>query len=124
MVRVSAFGELFKKRRLALGLTLREFCRKHGLDPGNISKLERGLLAPPAGGGKLAEYAKCLKLPKGSAEREEFIQLGTVCAGRIPDEVLGDEELVKRLPLVFRTLRGGKLSDEQLSDLAEKVRKA
>ncbi len=44
-----AFGEFFKAKRQALGLTLREFCLKHKLDPGNISRLERGLLAPPQG---------------------------------------------------------------------------
>ena len=53
------FGKLFKERRMALGKTLRQFCREHGLDHGNISKLERGLLKPPTGE-KLAEYASHL----------------------------------------------------------------
>ena len=41
------FGELFKKLRLRLGMTLRKFCEENDFDPGNISKLERGLLPAP-----------------------------------------------------------------------------
>ena len=44
---MSRFGAFFKQKRLELGLSLRRFCLEHGLDPGNISKLERGRLAPP-----------------------------------------------------------------------------
>jgi hypothetical protein len=33
------FGEFFKRRRIALGLTLRAFCRSNALAPGNISRL-------------------------------------------------------------------------------------
>ena len=47
MKTMPAFGEFFKVKRQALGLTLREFCLKHKLDPGNLSRMERGLLAPP-----------------------------------------------------------------------------
>ena len=38
----SGFGEFFKKKRRDLGLTLREFCRLNGFDPGNISKIKEG----------------------------------------------------------------------------------
>ncbi len=41
------FGEYFKKKRLEIGKTLRQFCLENGLDPGNISKIERGILRPP-----------------------------------------------------------------------------
>ena len=30
----TTFGAFFKKRRMALGLTLREFCHENGLDAG------------------------------------------------------------------------------------------
>lgn len=120
----SAFGDMFKKRRLALGLTLREFCRMTGLDPGNVSKLERGKLSPPTDPDRLTEYADWLKIPVDGEERREFFDLAAACAGRIPEDILSDEELVKKLPLVFRTCRGGKLTDKQLDALAEKIRKS
>ena len=39
------FGSFFRARRMALGKSLRGFCIEKGLDPGNISRLERGLLS-------------------------------------------------------------------------------
>ena len=41
------FGAFFRAKRKALGITLREFCRRNGFDPGNVSRLERGLVPPP-----------------------------------------------------------------------------
>ena len=94
----SVFGEFFKARRQALGLTLREFCLKHKLDPGNISRLERGLLPPPRDGNRLAEYAECLGLKKGNGARSAFFDLAAVSKGRIPAEMMEDEDLVAKLP--------------------------
>jgi len=37
-------------------------------------------------------------------------------------DILTDEDLAAKLPLVFRTLRGEKVPDEQLNQLAEKIR--
>ncbi|MFH1918569.1 MAG: helix-turn-helix transcriptional regulator [Planctomycetota bacterium] len=117
------FGEFFKQRRIALGLTLREFCRRNGLDPGNISRLERGILAPPQGREILEHYADLLSLKKGSDEWYTFFDLASVETGRIPPEILEDEELLKKLPILFRTLRGQKVPDEQLDELVRKLRK-
>ena len=64
---VRQFGEFFKNRRIALKMTLRQFCRDNSLDPGNISRLERGLLPPPQGRETLESYAKLLKLRKGQS---------------------------------------------------------
>ena len=56
------FGDYFRQRRKALGLSLREFSRRNGFDPGNISKLERNILAPPRSETLLESHAKALKL--------------------------------------------------------------
>ena len=116
-----AFGELFKKRRMELDMTLREFCRKHELDPGNMSRMERGLLPPPTSKEKLAEYAKMLRIKKGSDDWYSFFDLAVACAGRIPDDIMADEELVRRLPAVFRTMRGEQVTEEQLDELADRI---
>jgi len=117
----NTFGEFFKERRIALAKTLREFCAEHGFDAGNTSKLERGLLAPPQAGDKLEAYAKALKLSKGTAEWRKFFDLAAAGAGVIPED-LKDESVLKRLPLVFRTLRATKLSEKQLDKLIERLR--
>lgn len=117
------FAEFFKKKRIEIRKTLRQFCLENNLDPGNISKLERGLLPPPTSRGKLEHYAKCLGIVEGSDDWYEFFDLAYVGLGRIPDEILSDEKLVLKLPLVFRTIRGQKLTKEQLNKLAEDLRK-
>ena len=122
MTRANRFGEFFKQRRTALGKTLRQFCQDCGLDPGNISRLERGLLQPPQGRGVLESYAKHLKLKKGSDEWYEFFDLAAAETGRIPQEILEDEELLEKLPILFRTLRGQKVPNEQLDELVRRIR--
>jgi transcriptional regulator with XRE-family HTH domain len=116
------FGEFFKAKRLAAGYTLRRFCAEFGFDPGNISKMERGILAPSPS--NIEEYARCLKIKKGSDEWQEFVDLAAASQGRIPPDIMGDEELVAKLPLVFRTLRNERPTEAQLDELIAIVRKA
>ena len=121
------FGEFFKAQRMKLGLTLRAFCEKHGLDPSNMSKIERGLLPPPQGE-KLYEYAKHLGLKSGTNDWYEFCDLAATGAGRIPAD-LQEEAMAGKLPLFFRTLResakdGGRDTEELLKELIEKIRDA
>jgi transcriptional regulator with XRE-family HTH domain len=120
--RAKTFGEFFKSRRMALGYTLRRFCVEKGLDPANISNLERGEMPPPQKREKLEEYARHLKIKKGSTEWYEFFDLARIAQGRIPEDLLKDSELVKRLPLLCRTTRGERLSKEQLKELIKLVK--
>ncbi|MEW6587502.1 MAG: helix-turn-helix transcriptional regulator [Nitrospirota bacterium] len=118
------FGEFFKEKRIALRKTLRQFCVENKLDPGNISRLERGLMAPPQGSEKLEEYASYLQIKKGSDDWYQFFDLARIEAGRIPDELLEDKAVVASLPILFRTLRGQKISEEKLEKLVELIRKS
>jgi transcriptional regulator with XRE-family HTH domain len=117
------FGEYFKKRRMALGKTLRQFCLENGLDAGNMSKLERGLLPPPQSREKLAHYAQCLGIKEGSDEWLEFYDIARTDLGRIPEEILANKDIAAHLPLVFRTLKGQKLNEEQLKKLVRELEK-
>jgi transcriptional regulator with XRE-family HTH domain len=118
------FGNFFKTKRIEAGFTLREFCRTHSLDPGNISRMERGLLKPPSSKDKLEEYASYLGIEKGSDDWYEFFDLAAACRGEIPEEFLDDEELIKHLPIIFRTIRGKKVSKKKLEELIEMIRRA
>ena len=120
----STFGEFFKEKRIGLKKTLRQFCAENRLDPGNISKLERGLMQPPQGSDKLEEYAKYLHIRRGSDDWYKFFDLAAVEVGRIPEELLSDAEVAARLPILFRTLRGKKISKKKLDELVEMIRKA
>ncbi len=120
-----AFGRFFKELRIGTRLTLRKFCLTYGLDPGNLSKMERGLMPPPSSREKLEQYASYLGLKEGDDNWYQFFDLAAACSGRIPADVMDDARLVEKLPLVFRTLRGQKVEDEdQLEELAELIRKA
>jgi transcriptional regulator with XRE-family HTH domain len=123
MTDVNRFGEFFKQRRIALRKTLRQFCRENELDAGNISRLERGLLPPPQGRAILESYANLLKLKKGSDDWYTFFDLAAAETGRIPQELLEDDEVLEKLPILFRTLRGQKVPDEQLDELVRTLRK-
>ncbi len=118
------FGEYFKARRIAIKKTLRQFCIENGLDPGNISKLERRLLPPPQSREKLEEYAGYLKIKKGSDDWYMFFDLAAAETGRIPEDIMTKEKIEDKLPILFRTLRGQKVSDENLEKLIKILRDA
>jgi len=119
---VATFGEFFKEKRLAAGYTLRKFRAENGFDPGNISKMERGIIPPS--GSRLEEYADCLGVERGSDEWQKFLDLAAASQGRIPEDILSEEELVSKLPLVFRTLRNERPTEEHLEKLIEIIREA
>lgn len=117
------FGEFIKQKRLAKNITLRQFCLDNSIDPGNYSKMERGLLAPPSDKVHLEKYAAALGLKSGSEDWVELFDRASACRGEIPEEILKDTDLVNKLPLFFRTLRGEKVPKEKLKELAEIIRK-
>jgi transcriptional regulator with XRE-family HTH domain len=117
-----AFGEYFHNLRIATGKTLRKFCLEHGLDPSNASKMERGLLVPPSE--TLERYAKCLGLKEGGNEWFTLLDLAAAARGEVPSDILSDEELLASLPVVFRTIRGEKLTPQQMDELIKMIREA
>jgi transcriptional regulator with XRE-family HTH domain len=120
----NAFGSFFKDFRQGQGVTLREFCLSNGFDPGNISKMERGLLPPPGSEAKLKEYAKALKIRRGSEAWYQFFDLARTATGRIPPDVMRNRDVAARLPLLFRTLRGQKVSEKKLDELVKLIRQS
>ena len=53
----------------------------------------------------------------------EFFDIARTDAGRIPEELLANKDIVAHLPLVFRTLKGQKLTGEHLEKLARELEK-
>ena len=117
------FGNFFKQKRIGLGLTLREFCRMYELDPGNISKLERGLSTPPQSKELLAKYAGMLGIKENSEEWREFSDLAATSAGKLPEDVISNEEIMRALPVLFRTARKESLNEETLMKLVSAIKK-
>ncbi len=118
-----SFGRFFRELRVKRGETLRKFCLKHGFDAGNLSRLERNRLPPPQSREKLEEYAQALGLQEGEDDWWEFFDLAAISRGKIPPGLLSDPEILAHLPMIFRTLRGQQLTEEQAEELIELVRR-
>lgn len=117
------FGEMVKEKRLSQDFSLRAFCKKFSIDPGNWSKMERGIIPPPQDEEKLLTYAKFLDIKYGSDEWYNFIDLAAAGKGIIPIDILKNSDLVNNLPLFFRTVRNKKPTKADLKKLLEVIRK-
>jgi len=102
---------------------LRRFCESNGYDPGNISRLERGVFPPPESPQKLREYAKSLGLKAGGEEWIEFFDRAAASRGQLPADLQAGDKLIGRLPVLFRTLRGRKVTPEKIDQLVELIRR-
>lgn len=120
----SKFGEYLKKIRLRNRVSLRAFCLKNNFDPGNYSKLERGQYSPPHNPELITKYANALGLLNGSDEWLELFDLASAERGELPADLMSDEEVVSKLPILFRTLRASQISDENLDNLVERIRRS
>lgn len=116
-----SFGEFLRLRRISLGFTLRSFSEQFGYDPGNISRIERNLITPSLDESSLSGYARALNIKPGSEEWVTFHDLAHLSKNRIPKDIADNANSNIYFPLLFRTLRGKKLSKEQLVKLVDLV---
>ena len=116
------FGALLKSHRIAAGKTIREFCRDLDIDAGNYSRVERGLLAPPADD-EIGKYARALNIKPRTEEYANLVNAAAVDRANLPSDMLTDAQVVRELPLLFRTLRGDPVPDDKLDRLVDLIRK-
>jgi len=116
------FGELFKKLRIRSEMTLRQFCEENGFDPGNISKLERDILPAPHAEQKLKTYAKALSIRPGDDEHIEFFDLAAASNKNFSIKNIKDQDLLNRLPVLFRTLDKKNLTEEKLEKIIQIIK--
>ena len=119
---VSGFGSYLKDLRKQNRVTLREFCRRAEADPGNVSRLERGIVPPPQRRDILERYAAALGIEEGSDEWYSFFDTAAASRGRVPADLMEDRSVVDMLPVFYRTLRGQKPTADDMRRLAEKLR--
>jgi transcriptional regulator with XRE-family HTH domain len=124
MARSTSFGEWLKAQRGRKRLTLRVFAKKAGLDPGNLSRYERGIVQPPQDEAVLERIGHALALKPRSKPWNEMVHLSAIGGGRIPPDVARDPELLKALPILFRTLKGKKLTEDELIRLARRIQES
>ncbi len=118
------FGEYLSQLRKSRRLTLRAFCVSAGADPGNVSRIERGIWPPPQDEEILTRYAHALDLAEGTDEWYQFFDYASVDRGMVPRDLMSDREVVELLPVFFRTLRGQKPTEDEMTALVEKLRRS
>lgn len=116
---MSEFGQIFKQFRVGRGETLRTFCLKNRFDPIVISKLERGVLPSP-GDKDLHDYALALGISESSTEWGQFFD-----AAKKSKELTvpyGEAEILRKLPVIFRTADNNELTEDKLNEVVEVVK--
>ena len=116
------FGKLLKSLREERRLSLRKFCQITDLDPGNVSRWERGVTAPPQNKETLNKISTVFGIKPESDRYKELFFSASISAGRLPSETLDNEALLSKMPLLLRTLDGRKLSEEQFEALINKIK--
>jgi len=116
------FGIHVKEIRLQKGFSLREFCRLLDEDASNWSKIEREKAPPPKDPNRLEKIAKLLGIEVPSKEWDDLFDMASVDAGAIPQYLMDDKEVLKALPVFFRTVGSIKPTVQELKRLIEKVR--
>ncbi|MBA7550550.1 hypothetical protein ES705_43068 [subsurface metagenome] len=99
-------------------MSLRTLAKKTGIDPSNLSKIERGVAYPPKKKETLQKLAQSLDLD-GDAERH-FYDLAAQVNGMFPDDL----ELIKQneaIPLLLRTIQNRRITYRQTMELANLV---
>lgn len=123
MNKVTNFGEMLKSLRLKSELTLRDFCRKAGEDPANLSRIERALRPAPCDD-VVERYAKALGIATTSSLWQEFLDFAAISRKELPKDIVSNEEISAKLPAMLRTLRGNKPTNEDLENALNITRKA
>lgn len=67
---------------------------------------------------------RALELEKGSDDWYTFFDLAAAARGEIPVDLAERDDLLEKLPVLFRTLRGDRVDEEKLKDLLDTIRDA
>ncbi len=105
------FGPLVRRRRGEVQLSLRACARNSAMDPGNLSKIERGLECPPQD--ELVLDRICTALSLDPVEARQLKDIALLDNGRIPNDILENENLMEKMPALLRPTNRHRLSTER-----------
>lgn len=117
------FGEMLQTRRAELRLSLRDCAIRADMDPGNLSRIERGRATPPQNPEILARLVDALEL-NGTEEGQKLIDVAAMQNGRIPRDILSNEEVMSALPVLLRTVNNKQLDGAHIEKLVDMIRNA
>ncbi len=117
------FGEMLKGRRAELRLSLRDCAVRADMDAGNLSRLERGRAAPPQDPEVLARLIDALEWT-GNHAGQELMDVAAMQNGRIPRDILSNEEVMSALPVLLRTVNNKQLDGAHIEKLVDMIKNA
>jgi len=124
MINRNTFGEFLRRARLEAGYGLRTFAVTVGLQPSNLSNIERGKISPPQKADRLKVIAETLGFEEGSKNRQRLFDLAAdYKKGAIPPDVKEVAAKMKGIPVLLRTIDNKRLSAKQLRELTDYVNK-
>src|SRR2546427_8907437 len=88
--------------------------RRAGLDPGNLSRYERGIVSPPQDTAVLERIGRALGLKPRSASWSDLIHLSAIGGGGVPPPAPEGGRPPEEAPLPSRALKGKKISEGEL----------
>jgi transcriptional regulator with XRE-family HTH domain len=117
-----SFGACVRRLRLEAGYGLRRFAGEAGFQPSNLSNMERGRIPPPKDPERLEQLADALGLAEDSDERRRFFDLAAEAhSAALPADVGEYARRRKAIPVLLRTAKAKKLTDEQFRQLIEHI---
>jgi transcriptional regulator with XRE-family HTH domain len=120
---MNTFGTYIKAKRLAKGLSLRQFCKNKGLDPAYVSRLENELIPAPLKNTLLEALAESLELEKNTPDWVRFFDLAATSRGEIPKDIQDKfPEVLNLLPAFFRSAEKDSLNEEDIQKLLNLVK--
>lgn len=117
------FAQFLKGQRISQNLTMRRFAEEKGYDVGYISRLENGVMKPPAEREKMEALASALNLKPETKEWVTFFDLAAAARKELPLDIQEDIHAVKILPAFYRTLRKKNVDRAEVDRLLEFIRK-
>ena len=112
------FYEYLREKRMAMKISLREFCRQAEEDPANFSRIERGIRTPP-NDDVVSRYAKVLKL--AGQELQDFMDLAAIFRRELPKDI-PDSALADKLPAMLQSIDRIRPTREQLENAVQLTR--
>ena len=112
------FGDEFIELRISTGFSLRKFCKKMNLDPGNWSRVERGVSKPPLEEEFYDKVKNIFNIT--SSKKEELISMAKTI--RILPKELQETELMKHMPVMLRKVDGQPLKNNEIQGLVDWIK--
>jgi transcriptional regulator with XRE-family HTH domain len=119
---METFGNYVKSLRAKKEITLREFCQRADIDPSNWSKIERGLMPPFKSKQVLDAIASALEVKPNSDEYNTLFDLAAI--SHIPTQLITDQDILEKLPIFFRTVRGDSPSKSELLEIVKLIKES